>query len=34
MRIIFISNFLPDTNYARDLSVDLVKIMKKDDALF
>lgn len=34
MRIVFVANFLPDTNYTRDLSVELVSIISNRDSLF
>lgn len=34
MKILFISNFLPDTNYTRDLSVYFQKVCKEGDVLY
>lgn len=34
MKMILVANFLPDTNYTRDLSIELVSLMKNTDKLF
>ncbi len=34
MRFIFIANFLPDSNYTRDLSQGFLQVMKKRDELY
>lgn len=34
MKIVFVANYLPDTNYTRDLSTEFVKIIGKKDELF
>lgn len=34
MRIVFVANYLPDTNYTRDLTFHFNQIMAKNDAIF
>ncbi len=34
MKVVFVANFLPDTNYTRDLSQGFIKVMKPRDELF
>ncbi len=34
MKTVFVANFLPDTNYTRDLSQGFIQIMKKNDELY